>query len=488
MRTLLRAFKTLGLAMLVGAIAVTSVLQAQVVDRSRPPALESPPSMKLPPLERFSLSNGLNVALMEKHEVPLVEITLIVKTGSAMDPSGKEGLATMTADMLDEGAGTRTALELAEAVDFLGADLSAGAGYHTTAVSLFTPVSKLDSAAALMADIVLRPSFLKEELARLRTERMTAFLQWRDQPQAISTVLFNQAVYGVRHPYGKTTVGTETSVRSLTVNDLQQFHRQHFRPNNAWVVVVGDVTPGQVRELLERNFGGWSGGSVVSANWPAISQIEQRIVYIVDKPGAPQSVIRIGCVGVERTTKDYFALQVLNTILGGSFTSRLNTNLRETHGYTYGAGSAFDMRPLPGPFVAASSVQTEVTDKALSEFMKELGDILKPIDAEELERGKNYVALGYPENFQSVGQIAAQIGEMILYGLPETYFNTYIPSILQVSGDAVNLAARTYLDPAKMIITVVGDKASIEKGIRALNLGRVEILTIDDVLGKAPKL
>jgi predicted Zn-dependent peptidase len=444
--------------------------------------------MKLPPIQRFTLSSGLEVALMEKHEVPLVQINLIIKTGSSMEPAGKKGLATMTANMLDEGAGDRSSLELADAVDFLGADLFSSAGYHTTVVGLFTPLSKLDSAMMLLADVALRPTFPVKELDRLKKERLTRFLQWRDQPQAISSIVFSKMLFGTRHPYGTTTLGDEASVRSLRVSDLQRFHRQHYRPNNAMVVVVGDVVPERIQTMLEEAFGEWKGGSLVSANWPQISQVEQRVVYLVDKPGSAQSVIRIGRIGVERTTPDYFELQVLNTVLGGSFTSRLNQNLREEHGYTYGAGSAFDMRPLAGPFLAASAVQTDVTDKALLEFMKELGDILKPIPDEELERAKNYVALGYPEGFQSVGQIASRLGEVLLYRLPSDYFNTYIPSVLQVNGDEVTRAAHTYLDPAKVIITVVGDKAAIEKGIRALNLGRVEVMTIDDVLGKAPKL
>ena len=488
MRTLPIVVRLFCLALVVVATSRLEVLHSQTVDRSKPPALEAPPSMKLPQIQHLKLSNGLEVTLMEKHEVPLVQINVILKTGSAMDPPGKSGLATMTADMLDEGAGGRTALELADAVDFLGADLSASAGYHTTVVNLFTPLSKLDSAITLLADVVLRPAFPKEELERLRKERLTTFLQWRDQPQAISSVAFNALLFGSRHPYGTTPLGNETSVRSFSVADLERFHQQHFRPNNALVVVVGDVTPDLVEAMFERIFGQWKGGSVASGNWPQVSQVEQRVVYLVDKPGSAQSVIRIGRIGVERTTKDYFPLQVLNTILGGSFASRLNQNLREEHGYSYGAGSVFDMRPLPGPFLAASSVQTDVTDKALVEFMKEFADILKPIPEEELARAKNYVALGYPENFQSVGQIAAQLDEMVLYRLPGDYFNTYIPNVLRITGEDVETAARAYLDPAKMIITVVGDRKSIEKGIRALNLGPVEVLSIDDVLGKAPKL
>jgi len=470
-----------------GAISIGSLF-AQAPDRSKPPTLGAPAPLKLHAIEHFTLPNGLPVVMMEKHSVPLVQINLLVNTGSAMDPDRKSGLASLTAAMLDEGAGSRSALELADAIDYLGASITASAGQHTSVVALHTPVSKLDSALSLMGDIAMRPAFPKEELERLRKERLTALAQWHDQPGTIAWVTFNQVLYGTHHPYGVPSMGNEQSLRSFRVDDLKRFYKSYYHPINATLIVVGDVSQSMMRRKLEAVFGKWSGGTTASVNWPDVEQVEKRVVFLVDKPGAAQSEIRIGRIGVARTTEDYFPIVVMNTILGGSFTSRLNQNLRETHGYTYGARSRFDMRPLPGPFVASAAVQTNVTDKALTEFMKELKGILKRVGDTELTRAKNYVALGYPDNFESVESIASMLAELVTYRLPDSYFNTYVGNVLNVTADDVMRVAKKYIVPEKMAVIVVGDRKEIEKGIRKLNLGTIQDMTVRDVLGKPPKV
>ncbi|MBM4169261.1 MAG: insulinase family protein [Ignavibacteria bacterium] len=469
-------------------LLVVFSLSAQKPDRTKPPELGPPPSMKLPPIPRFTLSNGMNVVLMEKHDVPLVQINVLVRSGSAMDPVGKKGLASLTSDMMDEGAGTRDALQLADAIDFLGARISSSAGMHTSVVGLFTPTSKLGEALPLLADVVMRPTFPPSELDRLRKERLTTLLQWHDEPRAIASVKFNSAIFGSKHPYGLPSMGDEKSIRGFTVEDLRRFHGDRFHAGNASMIVVGAVQRGEIQTKLEALFGTWERRTAPSVSWPSVSQVAARTVTIVDKPGAAQSEIRIGRIGVERLTDDYFSIVVMNTVLGGSFTSRLNQNLRETHGYTYGAGSSFDMRPLPGPFLASSAVQTDVTDKALTEFMKELNGILEPITDEELVRVRNYVALSYPSGFQSVGQIASQLNELVTYGLPENYFNTYIEKVLAVTKEDVQRVARKYLDPSKVAVVIVGDLKKIEKGVRDLKLGSMKTESIQDVLGKPPRL
>ncbi len=472
----------------IAALFIFTPLVAQKPDRSKPPELGIPGALKLPPIERFKLSNGLQVVLMEKHSVPLVQVNLMVKTGSAMDPSGQSGLASLTADMMDEGAGTHSALELADGIDYLGATIAVFSGMHTSVVALHTPLSKLDSAVVLMADIAIRPTFPKEELDRLRKERLTHLMQWHDRPNTIAQVAFSQTLFGTKHPYGVPTLGNEQSLRAFRANDLKRFHMTYYHPNNATLVVVGDVTRNSAQNKLESAFKSWGGGTAATVNWPDILQVERRNVYLIDKPGAAQSEIRIGRIGVSRMTDDYFSLEVMNTILGGSFTSRLNQNLRETHGYSYGAGSSFDMRPLPGPFMAYSAVQTNVTDKALSEFMKELRGILQPVSDEELERAKNYLALSYPDNFQSVGQIAQMLAELVTFNLPDDYFNKYVERVMKVTKeDALNVAKK-YIDPEKIAIVVVGDRKQVEKGIKDLKLGTLTNMTIEDVLGKPPKV
>ncbi|HEX9692399.1 MAG TPA: pitrilysin family protein [Gemmatimonadales bacterium] len=470
------------------ALTAASPMLAQQPDRGGPPELGPPPRLRLPAAQEFTLSNGLRVMLLEKHQVPVVQVNLVVEAGAGNEAADRMGLASLVADMMDEGAGERDALALADAIDFLGVRLSVRAGTHTMMVSLFTPASRLSDALPLMADVALRPTFPADELERKRTSRLTQLLQWHDEPSAVADVLFNKALYGTTHPYGFSSLGTEASIRAVTVEDLRVFHRAYVRPNNAFVVVVGDVTPAAIQERLERAFGSWEPGRIPAPRWPQAQQVRGRRILLVDKPGAAQSEIVIGRIGVTRKTDDYYALQVMNTILGGSFTSRLNDNLRERNGYSYGAGSGFSYDLLPGPFQASSAVQTDATDKALREFFNEFRGIREPIADDELQRGKNYVALRYPGQFQSVGSIAGALDDLYVYDLPEDYLSQYVDRILAVSPRDVMRVARQYIDPDNMLIVVVGDRAKVEAGIRALNLGAVEVLSIEDVLGPKPVL
>ncbi|MEZ5331991.1 MAG: pitrilysin family protein [Thermoanaerobaculia bacterium] len=473
------------------AILLTAVLVltatvgvAQMPDRSAPPALGPPPSLDLPPLTRFELANGVDVVVLERHRVPVAQALVLVRAGAVDDPEGKAGLARMTAAMLDEGAAGRSALELGDLVQALGAELTTESTEHATRIGLFVPTSHLEAALGLLADVVARPDFPAEELERQRLDALTEQLQARDEPRAIARAELAHAVFGP-HPYGRTP--DATSVGGLTVDDVRAFHQAYFRPDNATLVLVGDVTEAAVRPLLEDTFGSWTGAE--EGRRPAqvgvAPQVEGRTIYLVDKPGAAQSEIRIGRVGFARSTEDYFALTVMNTVLGGSFTSRLNSNLREDKGYSYGAGSGFTFLPTPGPFVAAAAVQTDVTDKALAEFMKELEGI-SSIGDEELERARNYVALRYPRRFETVSDTADRIAELVLFDLPDDTFNRTVPSILAVTREQAEAAARRAIDPGSLAIVVVGDREVIESGIAALGLGDIVDLTVDDVLGPAP--
>ena len=457
---------------------------AQAPDRSTPPRLGPPPALTLPAIERATLANGLTVLYMPKREVPLVQINVVLKVGQADDPADRPGLASMTAAMLDEGAGERTALELSDEVEFLGASLFAGGDDHSTTVALHVPRAKLEAALPLLADVVLRPRFDGAELERQRTERLTTMTQWRDEPRAIAQAEYIRALYGDRHPYGRMALGTPASVASMTVEHLRAFHRTWFVPGNAAVIVVGDVALAEIRPMLERAFGGWTGGVVPARATPPAPQTGRRRVILVDKPGAAQSEIRIGMPAVSRETPDYDALVAMNTVLGGSFTSRLNQKLREEKQYTYGARSGFDFGKYPGPFTAQAAVQTDVTDSALVEFMRELRGIREPVPEDELARARNYAALRFPARFQSVASIANQLEELYVYDLPADYYNGYVQRLLAVSQADARRVARRYIDPDRFTVVVVGDRASIEQGIRALNLGPVEVLTVEDVFGK----
>jgi len=406
-----------------------------------------------------------------------------VRSGSAADPIGKYGVGSMTAAMLDEGAGTREALDLADAIEFLGANLSTSSTFDASAVRLSVPVSKLPEALPLMADVALRPTFPAAELDRLRKERLTGLLQARDNVAALVQLAFPRIVFGPTHRYGTSANGLPATLESLTVDDLKAFYRAHFRPDNATLLVVGDLTPASALPMLEKAFGGWKADGMppLVAAVPNAPQLGKREIFLVDKPEAAQSQIRIGWVGVPRSTPDYAVLEVLNTVLGGSFTSRLNQNLREKNGYAYGASSGFDMRLSAGPFLAAAGVQTDKTAEALREFFNELNGMLTPVPAEELNKAKNYVALGFPGEFETTGDMARKLEELVIYNLPETTFSNFVPGVAAVTAADLQRAAARFIQPEKMAVVVVGDLKVIEGPIRALNLGPITHVTIDSL-------
>jgi zinc protease len=468
-------------------LALSLPVVAQGPDRTAPPKPGPVPAFHPPVVQKRSLSNGLPVWVVELHKVPVVQATLVVRAGAGVDPEGKYGVASLTAAMLDEGAGKRTALQIADALDYLGASLNASSGFDAATIDLWIPSARLADALPTMADVALRPTFPADELERLRKERLTALLQARDDPASIAEMAFPRLLYGTRTRYGVSAVGTPEIIRSFTPNDLRSFYAQWYRPANAALIVVGDVRPDALLPALESAFGSWgpavrgqSGGMSGSLVSPAP---EPRRVFIIDKPGAPQSQIRVGRIGVARSTPDYFPIEVMNTILGGSFTSRLNQNLREQHGYTYGAGSGFVMRSRPGPFVASAGVETDKTADALREFFNEFEGIVKPVPAGELARARNYVALGFPSDFETTGSISGRLAQVWLYGLPDDYFATYIPRIEAVTAGDVEQVATKYIDPGHFLVVVVGDRKAIEAGILGLKLGPVEVLSVAQALG-----
>jgi predicted Zn-dependent peptidase len=477
---LLGACLAIGPSVLHWAGAVAAWQQAP--DRSAPPKPGPAPSLKLPPIQKRTLSNGLPVWIVELHKVPVVHVALVVKSGSGVDPRGKYGIASMTAEMLDEGAGSRNALQIADGIDYLGASLSTSSTSDASYVELHVPVARLGDALPIMADAALRPTFPDEELKRVREELLTSLIQAEDDPESLIEFAFPRLVYGLQHRYGTLSIGTAAAVKGFTVAELRQFHSQNYVPANAGLIVTGDITAANAVARLEPAFGPWKGTSPAAATIPAAPQLTTRQVYLIDKPGAAQSQIRIGWIGVPRSTPDYYALRVLNTILGGSFTSRLNQNLREEHGYAYGASSLFDMRRGAGPFYAAAGVQTDKTTESLAEFFKELEAIRKPIPPEEVEKAKNYIALLMPRNFETTESLAGSLATMFVYNLPPDYFATFTPRIRAVTPAEVQRAAERYIQPDKFAVVVVGDRKVIEPGIKSLNLGPISIVEPSEVM------
>ncbi len=473
--------KLLGTAVTLSIAALLSAYSAAAqgtFDRSKPPELGPPPRVSLPPIITRELPNGLKLMIVEQHELPLADFVLLIGSGSTAAPAGKAGIANLVSAMLREGTTSRKSLDIADQISFLGIRLSPTSSWESSTLSLHTPTAQMDSALALFADVALHPSFPPNEFERIRKTQLTDLLQQRDQGPVIASKAFPAILYGNAHPYGAPLEGTETSVKSITTADLQSYYRANFRPNNATLIIVGDVNPAQIEAKINNLFGSWQRGDVPALNYGEPPKASTTTIYLIDKPGAAQSSFRIGAVGVPRSTKDYFALTVMNTILGGSFTSRLNQNLRETRGYTYGAGSRFDMRRAAGPFLASAEIVTAKSDSALIEFMKELKRIREAVPADELSRAKRYLQLQLPGNFETTQQIAAALVPVAQYNLPLAYYNNYVQNVEAVTQPDVARVAQQYINPGSLAIVIVGDRKTIEPALKSVNVGPIAIRDI----------
>jgi zinc protease len=431
-------------------------------------------------LQETRLTNGLKVMLIEQHELPLVQLDLLVDGGWSADPQRKPGVARLTSDLQDEGTRTLSALEISDQLKEIGADLGTSSDFDSSTVSLSTLKKHLDKALALFSDVLINPVFPEEELQRKKGEYLARILMEQKQPRTVALKNFFETLYGPDHPYGQpyTGSGTEDSIAAIQRDDLVAYYNTYFSPGNATLIAVGDTSLSELTPLLEEAMGEWRDKSVPTLELPPIRPVPETQVYLIDKPGAAQSVIVAGHLGIPRSSKDYFSVEVLNTILGGKFTSRLNMNLREDKAYTYGAFSQFVFRKALGPFFAFTQVHTEVTRESLSEIMKEFRGLLgeNPVTTEELDSTRNYIALRFPGEFETVSQLAAKLSELAEFNLPRDYYDSYVPNLEKVSVSAVTEAARAHLHPDRMLITIVGDVAKIEAGIRELNLGPIHLM------------
>ena len=455
-------------------------------DRTKPPAVPAPPAFVSPRVQTAHLPNGITIDLVELHELPLVEIDAMIASAGARMDGAKPGIALFTAGMLDEGAGDRDALGIAAQAAYLGANLSTGADWDYSSVSLSVPTRNLDSALALMADVMLRPRFAATEVGKQRDLKLANIISARDVPASVNNVVLNALLFPVGHPFHRPADGDSASVASYDSATVRGFYASQYKPDRTTFIVAGDITMPEAQRLIAAKFGGWKQDRMARHDPPPASALPAAIdrptrIFLVDKPGAAQSVIALARPGVSRSSPDYYAIQVMNTILGGSFSSRLNQNLRETKGWTYGAGSGFAYRPVPGPFRASAAVRTDVTDSSLIEFVKEIKLIRDSlVDPVELQRAQAYLALGLPGDFETTGQVAGQVSGMLRFGQPFTYWNGYVQNVMKVTRADVQRVARQYIDPSHMTIVVVGDLAKIRTGIEATHIGPVEVR---DVVG-----
>jgi zinc protease len=468
---------------LVLAMVGGSAGAADKLDRNVKPTPGPTPPVATPKIERTKLSNGLAVWLVERHELPMVSATLQIRSGSSMD-GVHPGIAAMTSSLLDEGTAKRSALDFAAAQDLIGANVRSEAGSEQTSVTLQTLSKHLDAALGLMGEMVIEPAFKAEELERERKARLQGLKQQRDVASATADRVFNIVVYGESHAYGHPSAGTPASVQAITRDDIVAFYDRYYRPNNAVLIVVGDVTLQQVVPKLEKAFGTWTSKPLPAdaATAPARPAARPMAVYLVDKPGAAQSEIRIGHVGAARSVDpDYYALQVCMTALGGQFTSRVNLNLREKRGYTYGARANISYRRGPGPFAAGGGVFTAKTDSSITEFLNELKDIRgpRPLTPDETEAARNAILRGYPRRFETTDATIGVLQDLALFGLPDSEINNFLSQIGKVKPEDVTRVASKYVNPEQLAVVVVGDLAKVRPGIEALNLGPITVLAAD---------
>ena len=453
------------------------------LDRSKEPALGDPMSLKLPALQKSSLHNGLKIVLAERHNAPVVNFSLLVDSGYSADPADATGTDSFEQRMLEEGTPTRDSLKIGEELESLSANFNATANLDFSLVSLNTLKSTMDKSLDIYADLILHPAFPEKEFQRLQKERLATIKREKVTPQPMALRVVPNLLYGKGHPYAVpfTGTGTEASVSKMTRQDLVKFHETWFKPNNATLLVVGDTTLAEIKPKLEQLFASWKPGDVPQRTVPNVEEPEKDVVYLIDRPGSGQSLILGAQLAPPQKDPDAISLQLVNSIFGGNFSSRINMNLREDKHWSYGVRTV--LPPVRGqrPYISISAVQTDKTKESMVELVKEYKNVVgeKPITPEELKDEQSNATLALPGTFETVQQLSGAYGNILQYGLPEDYYNTFTQKALALTPDTANQIAKKYILPDHLVWVVVGDMSKVESGVRELNLGEVHNIDAD---------
>jgi zinc protease len=461
---------------------------AGTVDRSKLPTPGAPPEVKFPALQRAQLSNGLKLVLAERHAIPVVRFALQVDAGYAADQFATPGTARLAMDMIDEGTARRTALQISDQLAALGATLGAGADLDSCSVTMSTLTVSLDSALDLYADVILNPAFPAADFRRLQKQLLAEIQQEKVEPSGIALRVFPALLYGSSHAYGNpaTGSGTEASVSKLTRADVRKFHQTWFKPNNATLIVVGDTTLKEITPKLDHLLGSWKQGDVPAKNLATVPQQPKASVYLIDRPDSQQSLILVGNVAPPKANPAEIAIETMNTVLGGAFSSRVNLNLREEKHWCYGAGTFLWPARGQRQFIAYAPVQTDKTKESLVELDKEMRGILgpRPVTEAELSRAQDNQTLQLPGSWETIGAVGGSIGEIVRFGLPDDYFTTYPEKVRALSVDSLTKAAAEVVHPDQLVWVVVGDRSKVESAIRELKWGEIQLLDADGKLLK----
>lgn len=456
---------------------------ASGADRSKLPALTEPPALKLPPLQHDSLSNGLKLVLAERHGIPAINFSLIFNAGRAADAGGKSGTAALTLDMLDEGAGKLGSPEIARREAELGASIGTANNRDVSLIGLSTITPKLADALDLYATLVTQPTFPDAELARVKQRLLAAIVQEKSEPFGMARRVLSRQLFGEGHPYAYAGLGLVGDVKAISRDDLAGFQQKWLRPDNATLLVVGDTTLAQIKPLLEQKFGGWHAPAapLPQKNIVAPPHHDTQRVFLIDKPGSAQSLILAANLAPPAADPDQEAMHTVNTALGGMFDSRLNLNLREAKHWSYGASSSLLEARDPQVYLAYANVEQAHSADSMREMHKELVDVLgpRPLTAAEIDMAKQAQVRSLPGNFESVGEVAGAVGHLIEFGLPDDYWNAYVPRVEALTAPQLKAAAVKLVKPEELTWVVVGDLAKIEAPVRALKLGEVRVLDTD---------
>jgi zinc protease len=452
-------------------------------DRSKAPETGTPPDLKLPKLQRATLSNGLKVILSERHEVPLVHFWMTIDAGYAADQLSAPGTASLTSSLLDGGTSTRNALQINDQLAMLGAELRAYSNLDLSVVQLSALKAKLDPSLDLFADVIQNPVFPESDFKRQQKQTLAAIEREQNAPVQMALRVLPALVYGTGHAYGNplTGSGTTESVIKMTREDLVKFHQAWYHPNNATLVIVGDTTLSEVKPKLEKLFANWKAGQIPKKNIGSVPLTAKSTVYLMDKPGALQSVIIAGSVAPPKANPKEIAMEAMNDDLGGMFGSRLNMNLREDKHWSYGARTLLWAARAQRPFIALAPVQTDKTKESLAEMNKEFRGILggRPLTADELSRIQANETLRLPGSRETQNEVGQSILDLVQFGLPDDYYEAYAGKVRALKIADVEDAAKTVVHPDNLIWVIVGDRAKIEAGVKELNLGEIRFLSPD---------
>ncbi len=456
---------------------------ASGADRTKLPEAGTPPDARFPAIARATLPNGLKVVLAERHSIPQVQLTLLVDAGYAADQFSAAGTASLALDMLDEGTTRRTALQISDTLSQLGAQLFTSSQLDVSRVALSTLKENLDPALDVFADVVLDPSFPQADFQRQQRQRLARIQREKVQPVQMALRVFPQLLYGANHAYGNplTGSGTEATVSGMTRGDLVRFHRTWFKPNHATLVIVGDVSMAEIQPKLARLFSRWQAGDVPQKNVGTVADQPRSLVYILDRPGAEQSIIFAADLAPPKANPHEYAIEAMTSLLGGQFTSRVNMNLREAKHWSYGAFTlVWDARGQR-PFIAYAPVQTDKTKESMIEVDRELRGILgpKPVTADELAKAQANLTLTLPGNWETMDAVQGSLEQLVTFGLDDHYYETYAQRVRALTIPDAAGAAQEAIRPDHLVWVVVGDRAKIEAGIRELNFGEIRFLDAD---------